>query len=411
MASMGLVHIGMDMAGDAIERTRSLLALHGPRVTGTGSCRQAAESLAEAMRPYCDRVETETFTLHPGALFLMGRIVALSYVAALLLLLLGGAFIYGAPAVCVVTLLYVCCNYGSCGKHFDCLFRKAHGYNVYGAIEPTGEAERQVLITGHHDSPYVFNFLAHHEKWAGIRFLLGTLSYLYVAVLSCIAAVTNLLRGAWNLRGAGLVIALIGLVFALPLYTFISRKPSPGAGDNLNSSSMAVEIVKYFSEMREKGHPLSRTRVIALSTDGEEVGLRGALAYAARHRETLTGVPTSVLVIDSVYRLRDLLLITRDKHGTIPLSPRITGECREIAEALGIPIRCHRLPVGGGSTDAAAFAKSGIPAASIIGVCTNMMCEGHIYHTEADTVEAIEPAGVAATLDIAVNLILRTDQA
>jgi aminopeptidase YwaD len=406
---MALRRVDKQMVDDTLDFTRSLLDKHGPRPTGTRSCLSAADDIADALRQTCDSVQQESFTLHPGAVFMMGRIVALSYIAAAILLVLGGAFSYAAAVLCLAVILYVWTGYVRCGTFFDSLFKQVQGCNVTGIIEPAGEVRRQVLIAGHHDSPYIFNFLAHYEKWAGLRFLLGAVSYLYIAVVSIAGSIFNLFYGIWALRGIGLVIAIAGLVFAFPLYFFISRKPSPGAGDNLNASSMAVQIARFFAAQRDAGRPLQHTRLIALSTDGEEAGQKGALAYATRHLDELKSIPSYVLAVDSVYRRRDLMLITSDQHGTTPLSPDMTRECYAIATELDIPIQRKALPLGGGGTDAAVFAKAGIAAASLIGVSTSMMCEGHIYHTEQDTVEAIEPAAVEAVLEIAVNYILQKD--
>lgn len=397
------------MVDDTLAFTRSLLDKYGPRPTGTQSCLQAADGIADNLKQTCDSAGQESFTLHPDAVFMMSRIVALSYIAAVALLVLGGAFSYIAAALCLTVILYVWIGYVRCGTFFDPLFKRAQGCNVTGVIEPAGEVRQQVLIGGYHDSPYVFNFLAHHEKWAGVRFLLGAVSYLYIAVISIAGTIFNIFMGMWALRGVGLVIAIAGLVFAFPLYFFISRKPSPGAGDNLNASSMAVQIARYFATQRDAGRPLQHTRLIALSTDGEEAGQKGALAYATRHLDELKSIPAYVFAIDSVYRLHDLMLITSDQHGTTPLSSDMTRECYEIATALDIPVKRKALPLGGGGTDAAVFAKAGISAASLIGVSTSMMSEGYIYHTERDTVEAIEPAVVEAVLEIAVNYILQKD--
>jgi hypothetical protein len=273
-------------------------------------------------------------------------------------------------------------------------------------MEPCGEVKRQVIVSGHHDSPFVFNFLARFERLAGIRFLLAMLFYLYITALSFAAVI---LRGGWQLKGAALVVALAGLIFLIPLFFFISGKASPGAGDNLNGSSVALHIGRYFAERKNTGKGLLGTRLIILSTDGEEAGQRGAIAYAHRHRRELSECPTAVLNIDSVYNLDDLAVLLRDRHGFLPLSVQIASQCASIASELGYSLKAVPAPFGSG-TDAAAFAKEGIPAVTIIGMPASLFAKEYVYHTVKDTVERIAPEAVEAVFDIAINFIARGDR-
>ena len=62
-------------------------------------------------------------------------------------------------------------------------------------------------------------------------------------------------------------------------------------------------------------------------------------------------------------------------------------------------------------TDAAAFAKAGIDATALIGLPTSLFAKEYIYHTMKDTVENIEPEAVEAVFNIAINYIIRSDNA
>ena len=204
--------------------------------------------------------------------------------------------------------------------------------------------------------------------------------------------------------------AAIGLVFVGPLYFLVPRLPSPGAGDNLNACAMAVKVAEYFAARSRAGSPLRHTRLVFLSTDGEEAGQRGAIAYAERHASELTALPTYVFNVDSVYKVRDLAVLTRDRHGTLPLSARMARQCHELAARLGYSLKEMALLPGSGSTDAAAFARLGVEATSIIGVSAALGKDRLVYHTPWDTVDAIEPEAVEAVLDIAVNYIMGKDR-
>jgi aminopeptidase YwaD len=178
----------------------------------------------------------------------------------------------------------------------------------------------------------------------------------------------------------------------------------------LNACAMAVKVAEHFAAQRQAGSPLSHTRLVFLSTDGEEAGQRGAIAYAERHASELTMLPTYVFNVDSVYKVRDLAVLTRDRHGTVPLSARMARECHEVAARLGYSVKETALSLGSGGTDAAAFARLGVEATSIIGVSTVPGEDKWVYHTPWDTVDAIEPEAVEAVLDIAVNYIVYKDR-
>ena len=185
----------------------------------------------------------------------------------------------------------------------------------------------------------MFSFLSRFGKVAGLRFIGAILFFFFLFILTVIAAASVTLYGhVWQMSGAVLIFLLTGLAFMIPLFFFISTKISPGAGDNLNSSSIAVHIGGFFAGLRKNGTALQHTRLILLSTDAEESGHRGAIEYIRRHKPELLSIPTHVLNIDSVYHLEDLTVLTRDQHGFVPLSKELAGTCVDISAALGYPL-------------------------------------------------------------------------
>lgn len=407
---MDLHRLGRGIADRTLDFTRLLVEKYKSRITGTRQCLGAAKEIATAFSGRCDTVREETFDVHPGALWNAGRAATVAYLISLVLLVIGGACVYIAAGVCLLTLFYVIAHYLCFGGIFDKLFRRTTGCNIVGTIEPIQDVKQQILVVGHHDSPYVLSFMAKLQKLAGLRLGLAVFAYLYITVLSIVACIEQAVSGAyWMLYGIHVPIALAGILFVSQLFFVMTRKPSPGAGDNLNASSIAASMADYFSERKSRGEPLQHSRVIFLSTDAEEAGLKGAWAYASKYRAQLAGMPTYVLNIDSVYALEHLGCLTRDCHGTMPLSRKMADECCRIAAGLGYKLKKVALGLGGGGTDAAAFAKCGIEATTIIGMSTSMFDEGRVYHTMHDTVETIAPEAVEAVLDIGVNYILNKD--
>jgi aminopeptidase YwaD len=408
--------IGPDRAGRqsaeaALRATRALLEAHPRRIAGTAGCLEAARAVADLLRPHCDRTEEERFSMHPAPLGNAGRVLAVSYAAALPLLVAGGPAAAAALALCVAGLAFGLTYYVFCGTLFDGLFPAAEGRNVVAAIEPSEEPLRQVLLVAHHDGPYVLRFLLRLRPLAGLRLLSAAAAHGALTAWAAAASVRWLLGTGTRLpAGWGAALALAGLAFVAPLFFLVTRQPSPGAGDNLNACSILAQAAEYFSLRKKAGEPLRHTRLVLLSTDGEEAGQRGAIAFAARHRPDLEAVPASVLNVDSVYRLADLAVLTRDRNGSLPLSRALARRVSALAAELGIALRAKPLPPGGGSTDAAAFARQGIEAVSIIGIPTSLLTGRIVYHTPWDTADSIEPAAVEAVLDIAVRFTLSTDR-
>jgi aminopeptidase YwaD len=199
-------------------------------------------------------------------------------------------------------------------------------------------------------------------------------------------------------------------IFSLQLFFMMSRHPSPGAGDNLNSTSMIGEIAKHFREERSSGLGLKQTRLIVLSTDGEEIGQRGAIEYVREHHSELHAIPTYAFNMDSVYYYKDLTILTRDRNHTCKLSMQMVADIYRIAEKQDLKIRKMAIPFGGGGTDAAAFAKAGIHATSIIAQPTGLISNDHLYHTSKDEVERIDPKAVGAAIQLAIAYIKNIDE-
>jgi Iap family predicted aminopeptidase len=114
--------------------------------------------------------------------------------------------------------------------------------------------------------------------------------------------------------------------------------------------------------------------------------------------------------MDSIYRLQDLRFLKSEINGTVSLDEKLGQKCMKIAKSLGYNIPSMNMPFGGGSTDAAEFAKAGIPALSIIGLDTTFTSGDVPYHTNFDTVDKIEPEAVLACMQIAEQLIIEIDK-
>ncbi|MCX7030437.1 MAG: M28 family peptidase [Spirochaetes bacterium] len=347
--------------------------------------------------------------LHPLALWYVGKAVAANYLLTLVLLFLGGSFNYAGASLCIIGLAYSLSQYVFYLGVFDRAFASSLGCNVVGSLEPERAAKQQIVLVGHHDSPFIFNFLERFQGMAFIRFLLRMLAYAWLCVYSVVASIRHSPGGILAPMGIPLWIAIAGLPFALQLFFMMGKAKSPGAGDNLNSTSMVAALGQYFLGERHNGFPLKHTRLILLSTDGEEIGQRGAIHYVQAHASHLHATPTLALNIDSVYHARNLTVLTRDRNGTCRLSDSMVSEVLRVADDLGYSLKRAPIPFGGGGTDAAAFAVAGIEAASIVGMPMGLVSRDHLYHTSKDTVEHIEIGAVTSVLAIAAGYVRMID--
>jgi uncharacterized protein YjiS (DUF1127 family) len=389
-----------------LETTGRLLQKHKYRLAGTPECRQAAHEITSLFRTCCDSVQEEEFLLHPKALWYVGKAIAVIYLLAAASVILGGPFLYGGVFLCLIGLFYGLAQYVFYSRLFDRAFKSAAGCNVIGTLEPGDAVKQQVVLVGHHDSPFIFSFLERFQRLAFIRFLLGMLSFAWLCVYSFTVSFHQLRSGGVQTpTGLPLWITLAGLPFALQLFFMMSRSPSPGAGDNLNSTSMVAAIAEYFRRERGHGSPLKHTKLILLSTDGEEIGQRGAIQFVQSHYNQLRTTPTFVFNMDSVFRLKDLTVLTRDRNFLCRLSDSMISDIGLAADDHGLRLKRRAVPFGGGGTDAAAFAMAGIKAASIIGMPMGFFSQDHLYHTSKDIVENIEPAAVRAVLKLATAYI------
>jgi Predicted aminopeptidases len=287
---------------------------------------------------------------------------------------------------------------------FDRLFPKATGYNVYGILEPEKEVKQQIVLCGHHDAAYTFQFL---EKF---RSLYVVINYAGVGVFTAALLLTayTLVLG-WTPLWVPIVMTFLS-VGAIPFFWFLGKTISPAAGDNMIATAMITAAARLF--MRRDGKStLKHTRLIILSADGEECGLRGSRAFVAAHRKELKDVKTYTLVLDTFYRADHLIFFYEDLNRTVKLSRPMTDELQKLAATLGYTVRVGKMPVGGGSTDAANFAKAGIETSAMLTLPHSIkhFPDWFVYHTSRDTVDKIEPKVVEHSLNIVATYIRKKD--
>lgn len=388
-------------ATEVLGWTQKILDACGPRPAGSEACRKAADLIAADLRQWCDRAEVQSFTCHPLA-FLWYAALTLPLAA-----LGSGLLVAGHPlpaaALLFVVLAASLAEFGFYRELMDPLFPRRECRNVLGVIEPAGPVVRQVVLGAHHDSAFEFPFLRFGKKP-------------YVAALACVGAMLYVLpfvAGAAGLLGLPREVELGAGVFGLlacAISAFVvSPRAVPGAGDNLVSSGMLVYVARELRErLRADPQALAGTRVLLASFDAEESGLRGSRAFVRENRALLLGVPTVQVNLESFFHADSLCALVTDLNGTVPLSQPLAELLGEETRAQGLPFTTRKMIFGLGATDAAEFARAGIPATCLVGMSPSPLHPKPLpYHTRQDLPENLEPEAVAAGAEISLRMVLR----
>ncbi|MCX7906353.1 MAG: M28 family metallopeptidase [Bacteroidetes bacterium] len=145
-----------------------------------------------------------------------------------------------------------------------------------------------------------------------------------------------------------------------------------GAMDDAGGCVATWEAVRLLKRL---GLRPRRTIRVVLWTN-EENGLRGALAYAERYRQT-----------------RHVLAIESDAGVFRPLGFGFTGSeaAYRIVRAIGsllMPIGAHQISRGGGGADIGPLMRQGVPGMGLVVDGTRYFW---YHHTEADTVDKLDP--------------------
>ncbi len=390
-------------AGRALNLTGRLINHYGPRPAGSDESRGTADALKAEATPFADAAWTEDFPVHPGAFLGWIRILVLLYLMSVLLLWLE---LY-LPAALLVTL-----GLGiMVGQFFfyreviDRLYPRRTGRNVLASLEPVGEVRGQLIISGHHDSAQVFNFLAHQPALYPLRVMggIGTLVLLFLVSWTLwIWLIASGTTPGWGTYAAGLFSLLFLLVGQL--WWFASAKSTPGAGDNLASSAAAWEALREMAGRKSRGGGLSYLRLVAASWDAEEAGLRGSRFWVSKQAGGRLDLPTWNLNLECLYNTEDFFFLTSDVNGSVQLSADLAARCQRLLAKQGHIVPANTIAFLTGGTDAGELARGGVEATSLIGMPWGNSTRSSVYHTPDDVLDAVSVDAIIAAIQLAVDL-------
>jgi len=196
-------------------------------------------------------------------------------------------------------------------------------------------------------------------------------------------------------RGAGrnIIVDIKGrgldenLTLACGHYDSVAR--SPGATDNAGGVAVLLKAAEHFSKKR----PARDLRIIFFS--GEELGLRGSYAYAAKHKAEIKrrlGLVVNVDVAGDELGRNELVVL-----GT----PRLQGYAEGITRELG---HFFRSSLDVYSSDCMPFATLEIPSVSL---ARDGGESSSLVHTPGDRAERTSARGLAPSAEAAVGILDR----
>ena len=289
---------------------------------------------------------------------------------------------------------------------FDSLFPKATGLNVYGSVEPEKDVRQQIILCGHHDAAYVFHYMNLSPKFYPL-FIIAGIAPFFIAVLFILMILIFGINSQWMT-----IVMVVMSAGVIPLCFFTTDAISPAAGDNMIAVALTNEVSKIFHELKkQEKNSLQHTRLICLTVDAEESGLRGSKYFARTHKKEMTDTKTYVFCLDTLYKADKLIFFNNDLNFTVDLSDHMATELRDIAINLGYRARVTRMPWGGGSTDAASFGQKGIEATCMLAFEIDIakLESDLVYHTPRDVSRAIEPLCVEQALNVIVEYVMKKD--
>ena len=392
---------------DALLWVEELISNTGTRLTGSVGCKKAAEIIFQKFEQYCTSIFIQKFTHSRDAFLSVVKIMPISYVIALISIWFGGYWNYVAAICMIFVSIAVICEFMYYKEFLDFFYPKVESQNIVGNINPQKEIKQTLIFSAHYDSPYVFHYLQNIQKFYIPVLIITLLIYSFGIYLSISAAIFQMQsENVYIYEFPWIIGMLLGLIFIIPYYFFITDEVSPGAGDNLIAVAILQQLAKFFSDQK---NTLEHTELIFLITDAEESGLRGARAFVKENKDKLLERPHINYNMDSLFSVEHLMFLTSDINNTINLSESLANRSIKIANQLGYTAGKMRIPFGGGGTDAGEFAKIGVDAVSLIAMDTTFQSDFNPYHTRDDHIKNIDPRAVQASFEIAQNLACDID--
>ena len=395
-----------------IKEIKNVIKKYGPRESAGNAVLNAQKHMAKELDQFTDEVKFEEFQTAPKAFLHFTKTVSvlvfLSIIAASVLGFVQSDWLIPNIIVLVSTFL----GLGITAFEFlfykefcDVLYKKKTAKNLISTRKPTGEVKKRIIISGHCDSAYEWTPL---YKFGGKPFAPIIMSSIVFAIISLVLAVINIsllaVKGENAFTDYSWYVNFVTLLTMISLFFFVNfKRVVPGANDNLTGTYAAICALRM---MEEANINLEHTEVVALITDGEECGLRGAKAWAKAHKDEIlnSGVDTVFVGVDTLKDLSDFNVYNRDMTGTVRHNPELSKLVKDAAADAGLDMKYSNVYFG--ASDAAAVTKLGLKATCIAAMDPT---PADYYHTRNDSYEILDAEAIKAGYKVIISTILKFD--
>ncbi len=369
----------------------------GPRIFGTKAEKAAGEIIANELGTFCDDVEKQEFSCHPGGFLDYIWVTAILY-------LIGVVLYYLIPLLSVVFifmgLLVYFVQQNVLWEVVDFLFPKRDSFNVIGKIKPKTKVKQIVLISGHHDSAYEFPLL----NKLGDKSTYIILLTLAITILNMIVGMLRMLIDNPTVVPTIDITQTMLFALGLPLvlvFAFFLRTNTAvmGANDNLSAVATVLEAGKILSNNR----PLE-TEVWLVSFSGEE-NMRGSKRFVERNFQELKEKNAMLFNLE-VLSGDEFLLATAEPFFLAKHSEKVIERIKKAANNINLPLRVEKLPFAG--SDAANFSRKGLDAAVLFGIVNGGLFPH--WHSVEDTPEKIDGDALVKVVELVIEFVKVVDQ-
>jgi hypothetical protein len=332
-----------------------ILAQH--REAGTPEAEHARSIVAEHLTSLGYRVSRQHFRFHPSALLglpILGAGVGAAALLALPLLVLPGVPGWGALAVWILILTATACLAAGVAAGWLTLGDAREDANL---VAVRGEVAPRRWIVAHLDTK------------AQAQSMAGRLVAVWVLVVAVGCGAGLALARLWTplplwMAAGGAALAVVAGALA---GRGRLRGTSRGARDN---GSGVVAALAFAEASQDEGTGI-------LITGAEEFGLVGARMFV-RVQGSLEGV--AVVNLDTIDVEGPLFVVRHDAR-----SPEVAGLVAKRLQAVGLPVRARRLPLGI-LVDSLPLARAGADAVTVGRLAWSTL---KVIHTPADVPETL----------------------
>lgn len=395
-----------------VRNIKKIVKKCGSRAVGGEGDKKAVKYFLEDTENVCDEASVESFKCSDKAF------MSWVPVGAVLLMLSFAFYIFGMASLSLVlillTVFFIVSEFILYKKTLDIFFKKKESSNIIGVRKASGETKRRIILSGHTDSAFEWTYTYHGGRPAVATIIVSAVAAIVVGIAGSVAAIVSgyafkpslIFANASTLMTVFAIIMLVLTPIMIAALFFCNyKRPVDGANDDLTGCYISLAAVKY---LKDNDIRFENTEIQVALVGGEEAGLRGSSAFVENHKEQLKddNIETAVVSIDTIHDFDFMEIIDCDLNGTVKNDSRVAALIKEGAHIAGYDnVKTGTISLG--ATDAAAFSREGVPAASFVAMDPT---PARYYHTRLDTADNLDEKTIEATVKIALETVFLFDK-